>query len=108
MKLEAVITGRRLALGASERVLLLRPRMQEDREILAHRPETLRGHLLGGRAHHHVVAVLHGHAEQFVADRTAYSVDIHGCGSNSAITFVSRRAASIQRWTAGSAVTRAA
>ncbi|MGF6370395.1 hypothetical protein OKW40_003145 [Paraburkholderia sp. RAU6.4a] len=80
-KLEAVIAGRRLALGARERVLLLRLRMQEYRKVLAHRPIALRDHLLGCCSHHHVVAVLHRHAEQLVADRATYCIDIHGHSS---------------------------
>jgi hypothetical protein len=77
-KLEAVITRRRLALGARKGVLLLRLRMQEHRKILAHRTVALRDHLLGGRADHDVIAVLHRHAQQLVANRATYRVDIHG------------------------------
>ena len=77
VELEAVIAARGLALGARERVLLLRFRVQEHREILADRLVAELHHLLGRRADHDVVAVLHRQPEQLVAHRAADGVDLH-------------------------------
>ena len=52
---EALVAAPALSLGARERVLLVRLRVQEDREILADRPEARGGHLLGRRADDDVV-----------------------------------------------------
>ena len=77
VELEAVIAARGLALGARERVLLVRLRMQEHREIPADGLVAELDHLLGRRADDDVVAVLHRQAEQLVAHRAADGVDLH-------------------------------
>src|SRR5262249_55358438 len=77
-------------------------------KVLADRTKALRDHLLGRRADHHVIAILHGHAEQFVADRTAYRVDIHSQTSYLAMSCPSRNESLIHAATAGCSVTRRA
>jgi hypothetical protein len=77
VKYEAPVAGRRLALGSRQGVFLVGVGMQKDREVGAHRPEAPRGHLLRAGAHHDVIAVLHGEAEQFVAHRPAHHVNAH-------------------------------
>ena len=66
-----VYTAPALPLGARERVLLVRPGVQEHREVLADRAEARGDHVLGRRADHHVVAVLDRQPEQLVAHRAA-------------------------------------
>lgn len=73
---EALVAGRRLALGARQRVLGLRARVQEDREILAHGAEAARLHRLGRGADDDVVAVLHGQAQQCVANGAAHGIHV--------------------------------
>jgi hypothetical protein len=53
---EAVITGRGLALGAGQRILLVGIRVQEHRKILADRPEAARQQIVRRGADHHPVA----------------------------------------------------
>jgi hypothetical protein len=74
---EALVAAAALALGAGERVFLVGLRMQEHREILAHRLEAQPHHLFGGRAHHDVVTFLDRQAEQLVAHGSADEVDLH-------------------------------
>ncbi len=54
---ESLVTGRRFALGARQRVLLVRFRMQEHRKILADRLVSERRHLLRRRADHDPITV---------------------------------------------------
>ena len=54
---ESFVAGRRLALGARERVFLVCFGMQKHRKILADRPVAERRHLLGRRADHDPIAV---------------------------------------------------
>jgi hypothetical protein len=75
---EALIAAAALALGAGERVFLVRLGMQEHREVLADRLEALLDHLLRGGADHHPVAILDLQAEQLVADGAADDVLLHG------------------------------
>ena len=81
---EAAVPGRGLALGAGERVLLVRLGMQEDREVGAHGAEPARGHLGRRGAHDDPVAVGHGTAEELVAHAAADRVDLHARGSRGA------------------------
>jgi hypothetical protein len=67
----------RLALGTRQRVFRLRFRVQENREILADLPEALRQHFSRRRADDHVVAILHGPAEQFIAHSATDGEDLH-------------------------------
>jgi hypothetical protein len=75
--LESLVAARDLALSARKRVLLVGLRMQEHREILAHRFVAEAHHLLRRAPDHHIVAVCHRQAEQLVAHRSADSVDFH-------------------------------
>ncbi len=79
-ELEPAVPLAVLALGARERVLLARLRMQEHREIAAHRPVARRQHRLRRRADDDPVAVDDGTPDQFVADGSADAVDLHGTG----------------------------
>ena len=74
---EAGVAAPGLALGARQRVLLATLRVQEHREILAHRTETRGKHVLGRAAHHHPVALAYGASEQPVAHRPAHQVGVH-------------------------------
>ena len=74
-ELEAAIAPSVLALGARERVFLVRFRMQEYREVAAHRAESRRQHRLRRHADDDVVTVGDSAAEKFVADDTADLVD---------------------------------
>jgi hypothetical protein len=58
MKGKALVAVTGLALGARQRIFCMRMRVQEDREILAHRLETACQHLLGGGTDDHVIAIL--------------------------------------------------
>jgi hypothetical protein len=66
-----------LALGAGQRIFLVRSGMQENREILAHRLEAARQHILGRSANDDVIAILNRQTEQLVADRSADREDLH-------------------------------
>ena len=77
VKPEARVARRGLALGAGQRIFLVRARMQEDREIPPDRLKPRAQHLLRRRADHHPVAVLDRQAEQFVAHRAAHGVGFH-------------------------------
>ncbi len=74
-ELEAAITASMLALGARERVFLVGFRMQEHREVAAHRAESRRQHRLRRDADDNVVTVGDSAAEKFVADNTTDFVD---------------------------------
>ena len=74
-ELEAAIAAAVLALGARERVFLVRVRMQEHREVLADGHVARGEHHLGRGADHHPVAVGDRAAEQLVAHRAADAVD---------------------------------
>ena len=66
-----------LALGASERVLLVRFGMQENREVTPDRLESSGSQRVRRRTDDHIVAILHRQSEQFVADCSAHHVDLH-------------------------------
>ncbi len=74
---EAVIAAPGLALGARQGVLFLGLRMQEYREVLAHRTVAGGDHVFRVGAHHHPVLLLHRQAEQGVAHRAADQVGLH-------------------------------
>ncbi len=74
---ETVIAAPGFAFGARQRIFLARLRMQEHREILAHRFEVQREELLRRGADDHVVAILHGNAEQTIAHRAADQIGLH-------------------------------
>ena len=77
MHRESLVAAAALALGASKRVFLVRLRMQENGEVPADRLEAGALHLVGCRADDHVIAILHGQAEQFVAHGAADDVGLH-------------------------------
>ena len=52
--------------------------MQEYRKILADRPVAQCRQFLRPRADDHPVALMHGQAQQFIANRTADEEDLHG------------------------------
>ena len=110
MEHEALVTGRGLALGARQRVFLLRDGMQEHGEVFTDRTEALLHHLLGRGADHHVVMILHRQSQQGVAHGAADNVNLHPYSGISASCFgaisVSASASSTQRATAGCASTR--
>ena len=66
-----------LALSASERILLMGFRVQEDRKIPPDRLEARRPHGLGRGADDDVIAILHRQSEQGIAHRAADQVDFH-------------------------------
>ncbi len=74
---EPAVAVATLALGARQGVFLAGFGVQENGKILAHRAEALVSELLRGATHHHPVSFLDGKAEQFVANRAAYKIDIH-------------------------------
>ncbi len=88
VEFEAGVSRRHLSLGASERVLLVRPGMKKNREVAAHRLVAGGEHLVDGRADDDVIAVDHREAEQPVADRAADHVALH-CPVRSAATVAS-------------------
>jgi hypothetical protein len=67
-----------LALGARERVLLVRLRMQEHGEVAPDGPVTGGEHDLRRRADHHVVAIDDGTPEELVANRSTDPEYAHG------------------------------
>ena len=75
---EAVIAGRRLSLGARQRVFLFRLGMEEDREIGADGDVAERAQRVGRGADDDPVAVLNRQAEQAVAHGAADDVRVHG------------------------------
>ena len=77
MEREAVVARRGLALGARERVFLLRLWMQKDREVAPHRQKAGVDHLLGRGADDDPVAIVHRRPEQRVAHRAADHVKPH-------------------------------
>ena len=74
-----------LALGARERVFLLRVGMEEHGKIAAHRAEPGCRKHLGGGADDDPVAVPRGSAEEFVANGTPDPVDLHGLRAASVV-----------------------
>jgi hypothetical protein len=82
---EPAVAGRGLALGARQRVLLARARMEEDGEVAADGTETQRRQLVRRRADDDPVALADGQTEQFVAERAADLKYLHdGADSSSA------------------------
>ena len=102
---KAVVAGRGLALGACQRVFLVRLRVQEDGKVAPHWPVAGLDHLLRGGAHHHPVAVGNRPSEQGVAHAAAHGVDLHRQCSPS--TSGSARAASTHCCIGGNAKMRA-
>jgi hypothetical protein len=86
---EAAIAGRGLALGAGQRMLLARGRVQEHREVAPDRRVALRQHLLDGGAHHDPVAVAGRGAQQAVPNCAADLVDLHAAQCRSAVASAS-------------------
>src|SRR5258705_4764919 len=74
---EAAVAGCALAFGAGERVLLVRGRMQKDREVAADLLVALGGHLGGSCADHDPVAFRDRPAEQLVPNSAAYQIHLH-------------------------------
>ena len=99
---EALVAAAALALGARERVFLVRLRMQEHREILADGLEAEPFHLFRRGADDHVVLVLQRQPEQPVAHRAADYIGLHSYMSNCGMDSVSRSAAAIHSCIAGS------
>ena len=88
VRLEPLVARPRLALGARERVFLLRLGMEEHREVLADGPEAEVDHLLGRGADDDPVAVglqrrvgLPHLAEQRIAYAAADAEDLHQSSS---------------------------
>ena len=77
VELEARVAAAYLALGARERIFVAGDRMQEDGEVLADAPISLRKQLVGRSADDDPVALLDRQAEQGVAYRPADLVDFH-------------------------------
>ena len=81
---EAFVPARGLALGARQRIFLMRLGMQEHREILAYRAVTQRHHVFRRCSHHHPVLILYRQPEQAVAHCAAHVIDLevrHYCSS---------------------------
>ena len=74
---KALVAVPGLALGAGERVFLVRLWVQENREVLADRLETLGQHGFGRCADDDEITILHRQAEQFVAHGATDCVDLH-------------------------------
>ena len=79
VELESVISAAALAFGAGERMLFVRFRVQENREIPADGPVTELDHFLGCGADHDVIAVFDRQIEQLVPDRASDLVNLHRC-----------------------------
>src|SRR5262249_3210379 len=77
VKHEAVVAGSGLALGARQRVLLVRLRMQEHREVFPDRAESGGNHLLRRRPDHDPVAIAVSATEQVVAHASTDDEDLH-------------------------------
>src|SRR5690606_15717386 len=77
MEYKPLVTGSGLALGACERILLMRLRMKEYRKILADRRKAARHHIIRRRADHNMIAILHRQAEQVIAHRAADDIGFH-------------------------------
>src|SRR5258706_7906033 len=84
MECEAPVSRGGLALGAGERVFLVRPGMEEHREVRSHRSKLAPHHFLGSRSDDDIVAVLHREPEQLIADRAADHKDFHSAGAEAA------------------------
>jgi hypothetical protein len=74
---EALVARRGLALGAGERVLLVRLGVQEDGKVRSDGTKAATGHLLGRGADDDVVAILDGQAQELVAHGAAYDEGLH-------------------------------
>ena len=81
VELEAVVAGAGLALGARERVLLVRLGMEEHREVAADGEVAERAQLVGIGADDDPVAVADRQAEQCVANRAADQIALHLCAA---------------------------
>jgi hypothetical protein len=79
--LEARVAAAALALRAGEGVFLLRLRVQEHREVAPHLRVARVEHRPWRGADHYPVAFAYGKAEQFIADRAADQVALHGAYS---------------------------
>ena len=75
---EAAIAAPALAFGAGQRMFFAGLRMQEHREVAAHRFEAQRQHGFGRAADHHVIVVAGVQAQQLVADGAADEIGFHG------------------------------
>ncbi|MNZ96059.1 hypothetical protein D3C78_1152370 [compost metagenome] len=73
---KTAVAAAALALGAGQRIFLVAGRVQKHRKVAAHGLIALGHHLLGRRAHHHPVAVIHRPAQQLVAHRAADHQDL--------------------------------
>ena len=74
---KAMVARAGLALGTGQRVFLVGLRVQEHREVLAHRQEAFCDQCVGRGAHHHPVAIGAGLAQQGIAHRATDQVDLH-------------------------------
>ena len=79
VELEAVVARAGLALGARERVLLARVRMQEDGEVAADRQIAEGEQLAGIGADDDPVAIAHRATEQSITNRAAHEITLHRC-----------------------------
>ena len=77
VEVESLVAGGGLALGARERVLLVRVGMEKDREVLADRAETQTHHLVRRAADDHEILILDRQAEERVSHRAADAVTLH-------------------------------
>ena len=90
--LEAAVATSGLALGACQRIFLVRARVKEHRKVPAHRAIAELSHLFRRCADHHVILVGSRSAKQPVAHRPSDRIDFHSyCG----LTSVSACAATI-------------
>src|SRR5215831_17739830 len=80
MDREALVTPRRLPLGARQGVFFARLGMQEHRKVLSNRSKAETLHLTCVAANHNVVVILHRQPEELVPHRTTHAVDLHRCG----------------------------
>ena len=77
IELEAMVAGRGLALGAGQRVLLSRLRMQEHGEVLADPGVTEGFEFVGTCADDAPVPLPERDSELFIAHCAAYEIDLH-------------------------------
>ncbi|GAO26293.1 Nitrogen assimilation regulatory protein NtrX [Alicycliphilus sp. B1] len=75
---EAAVAAPALALGARQRVFLVRLGVQEHGKVAPHGHEAARHHVLGPGAHDDPVVVIDGAAQKPVAHGAAHHVDLHG------------------------------
>ncbi|MNT59237.1 hypothetical protein D3C72_1967310 [compost metagenome] len=81
MEGETAIAASALALGPRQGVFLTGLRVQEHREVGAHRAEPLFLHLLGRGPDHHPVDFADRASQQAVAHCAAHFVNLHACSS---------------------------